>query len=286
MEGNFAAQMKQAMAPENRNPQAPPAEAPKAVTAATGPDSMGLMGPMGDMELPMGGQPEPTPVEPAPEVKPPAKIKIKGREFDSMEAAYDFVSQEQARLEGKEEVLNKLQQPKEEAKADDPPPTPWEKELADEFFRDPESALRKMYQKAKEDSKKEVFERYNEMTAEQARTQQLETQLKQTWDGFYEQNKDLSSDRDIVDYIVEKNWAEVKDLPSSQSLPIIAEKTRQFLRRNRENSLPQTELSNGPALMAQGSSTFRGGQGVPVSTQEKQLDMISQIRKLDKRIKA
>ena len=83
-----------------------------------------------------------------------------------------------------------------------------------------ESAMRKVYNRAKGDSQREIIEMYN-ASQNQARTQ------KQIFDKFYETNKDLADAKKIVGYCVK----DVADEHPDWSLDKILEETANMARK-------------------------------------------------------
>lgn len=226
------------------------------------------------VDLPMGGQPTPE----AP--KAPAKVKIGGQEFASIEEATIFAEKMLAKAEGKEEALKSLnQKPAEEA----PPEKTFFDEIEEEIFVNPKAAIEKLYKKAKEDTEKSVFDKYDSMTKKQKEEAQREAQWTKTMDDFYSENKDLSGFKDAVDYVMERNWSKVADLPVKDALKVVSDEARKLLKLQKEASLPKKELSSEPPHTL--SSTLSEPGGTPEATKKNALDFITQLNKMRKRTK-
>jgi hypothetical protein len=83
---------------------------------------------------------------------------------------------------------------------------------------------------------KKKLNEYQEKALEEAikwqiflQKQKREESVKKTWEDFYSKNQDLVASKEIVDYVMQKNWQELGYLPIDRSLPLLAEKTRQML---------------------------------------------------------
>lgn len=231
------------------------------------------------------GAPQAPSVQPLPKALTPeetkkAKIKIGMKEFGSYEEAIAYAEREAAKAQGVQETLDKLNKPQE------PPAQPepaFEDELEELIFTKPKEAIKKLYDKAKEDAKKEMLDWY---TGEQTKQQQESARQKAWsahWDNFYQSNQDLTEFKDVVDYVTEKKWADVADIPVNEANEIIAAESRKLLRLQKEAALPSKTLPSSPAIVA--SSTSGNIPQGSDTTVKSVLDFISQVNKHRKRSK-
>lgn len=224
-------------------------------------------------ELPIGGglpehgapHPETKPVEaaaiPAPVKSGP--IKIGTEVFENPEDAIAYATELQQTLAQKDafEMGRQSAMPKEEEVK---PIDPFEA-FGTELFENPSEALKKIHAKAVADAKKQI---------EDERRQ--EETKRQTWDSFYSQNADLSQNREIVEYVLQKNWDSLQNMNGDKALKILADKSRAFLGSTRVASLPSRDLPSGPAVTPSATG------GAPIATPEKPsevLDFITQVNK-------
>ena len=110
----------------------------------------------------------------------------------------------------------------------------------------------------------------------------IEAIKKQTWSSFYESNSDLSSQsaQEVVQGILQRDWKELGPMSSEKALPILAERSRAFIRSLKETQLPTT------ALPSKGVVTTKSGNPATATTPQKKsspLDFISQVNKHRKR---
>ena len=140
---------------------------------------------------------------------------------------------------------------------------------ADLIFEDPKAAVRLI----REQTKTEIRQEY-----------QTEQAQKNLWDGFYDKNRDLNSTygKDIVEVIKAKKWNEIKDLPISQSLDILAKEARNFISGVRGNGQRQETMNSN------GATTIHATPGtaprVQTQTQKPETfsDQIKALRKSKK----
>lgn len=262
---NFAQQMAAATKPRNNIGKPEPVSGSLVDTPINIPD------------LPVGGQIQAAPV-PVETPVAPAAVRIGDKTFASVQEAIAFAEKNLAKSEGMQEVLAKMNQP---AVTAEPPKPGFEKELATRFFTEPEKAIIELYEKAKLDAKKEVFDEYNDLQTKQKAEAERQANWNKVWDNFYGDNKDLAVTKDAVNFVTEKHWAAIKDMPTEQSFKIIAAETRKMLGIAKQNSLPQTALQSGPAIMP-------GATGTPfaapsAATQQTPVDFVSQLKKHQKR---
>ena len=98
---------------------------------------------------------------------------------------------------------------------------------------------------------------------------------------FYETNKDLSEFKEVVNFVMEKEWGSVGNMEAEKAAVYLADKTRVLLKLRKEASLPQKELVNSPGQFTGASNGYT--PQTPVSTGKNALDFISQVRNANKR---
>jgi hypothetical protein len=216
---------------------------------------------------PAAAAPTPEAPAPAPAQAKPAPIRIGTEVFETPEEAIKYATELQLELAKKDAYeLGKSanQTPKDEA------PTRDEfDDLEDKIFENPKETIKKIIEMAEERAEKRI-------TTKQAKQAEIET----TWRNFYSSNQDLADNKDVVDFIMQKNWNEVGTIPVDKALKIIAEKTRSFLSSRKVSTLPTTELPSAPAVTT--------APGVPTTQtvnkkEEIAVDFIAQLNKHRKR---
>ncbi len=206
--------------------------------------------------------------EEAPTPQPKSgKIRIGTEVFEDPQDAILYAEELQRQILQKDayEMGKKdSQSPKEEAPAKD-----FFDEIEESFYDKPKEVARKLYEKAKQDAKTEI---------ETARVQ--EETRRRTWEGFYSQNQDLVENKDLVEFVLQKNFSDIGNLPAEKALKILAEKTRSLIGSRKESTLPTKELPSVAAVStsSSGASTATGGK-----KEEGPLDFISQLQKHRKR---
>lgn len=196
-----------------------------------------------------------------PKVPPPKeqkKIKIGGKEFDSIEEAERFAADQLAEAEklnaynkGKEDATKKPEPTKQEVKK--------AKLLADKIFEDPEAAMEEILKLAEEIAERKAEERDNKKTA----AQQEAERIQQETDNFYKNHADLVDYQAEVDMVVWKNYAQLSQLPKDKIASETARLAREYVASMKDRLLPKQAL---PSKAAQTGSSNGGG---PTTTTEK-----------------
>lgn len=209
-----------------------------------------------------------------PEKKASGKIRIGSEVFDTPEEAIRYAEEMQVTLLQKDAY----DQGKKDAapKAELPPEPDFFEGLENELFENPKEALKKVHAKALADAEKKSEER--EKLKEQARVNAIA--VDKMWEGFYSDNQDLVASKDIVKYVLDKNWDEVGHLTANKALPIIAEKARALLGSRKETILPSKEL---PSNQVVTTSATSGATATGPKKEGAPLDFISQLNKHRKR---
>lgn len=140
-----------------------------------------------------------------------------------------------------------------------------EKPISELIFEDPEKAL-------------ELHEqRVIQKLKAQEQAKQNETQL---WNKFYSDNQDLSDDKELVEFVLNKNWDNLRALHPDQAMGKLAELTRKTLSKYRPSNEKKQELPSGVAKTGPTAT-----QSAPV-IQEKvaaPVDFVTQLKKIQKR---
>lgn len=218
--------------------------------------------------------------EAVPETPAAPLVKIGDRQFGTVEEAMKYAELELAKATGMQQALDKV------GKTTEPPALPkpgFEEELEKQIFVDPKAAIKALYEKSKNDAKTEILEEYTKLEAQKASRQQAEANWKAHWDNFYVAHKDLSENREAVQFITEKNWGVVKDMLPDQANKYIAAEARKVLGLARQTALPTTQLPNTPAVMA--GATGNAVTGGPSVTAQKAVDFVNQLKNHQKRSK-
>lgn len=202
----------------------------------------------------------------APEAKT-GKIKIGSEVFDTPEEAIAYAQDLNTTLVQKDAFDAGRESAK--AKIDNVPVKNLFDEIEGKLFEKPKEALGQLYSAAKEDAKSEI-------RAEMA----MENQRAKTWESFYSNNQDLVENKDLVGFVMEKNWKEVGPMAPEKALKIIAEKTRAMIGSRKETTLPTRELSSSKV---QATSATGGSTATVVEKKDSPLDFISQMKNLRSR---
>lgn len=227
--------------------------------------------------LPEGAAPV-VPSEPAkPAVETP-KIRIGTKEFTTPEEAYAYAqeleiarAQDQGFIEGVKASKPQVETPVEIMKS-------LEERVEEIIFERPKDAVALLIQEITANLTKQ----YQTDLTDRERQQAGALRLKQEWQNFYEQNKDLAGQEDYVNYILTKNQAEIGPMPVDKAFPALAEKVRESLRSVRASGGKVTELPAGPAAVASGGK----GSKAPVATApepEEIIDFLAQLKKHSRR---
>ena len=254
---SFAQEVKMANQTPSKGPDVTPEAAPPAAVA----DDVMNQG------MPKAPEPEAPAPTPAPEPAQPAKIRIGSNEFNSMDEAIKYA--QDLELAVLQQDAYQAGQKASEPKVEVPKVDPIKKRIAEKLFENPEEAL--------EEYEKIITERVVSGIEQKA---EQKANLERTWTNFYSNNQDLAGQQQIVDYILQKNFAEVKHLEANKALSIIAEKARAFISSTRQQALPSQDLPSNPVVTT-GSSTGATPQA-PLPKQNA-LDFVSQLNKMRKR---
>jgi hypothetical protein len=125
--------------------------------------------------------------------------------------------------------LGTLRKQPQEARQADPEPSP-DDDL--EFFQSPTKAAAKREARLREELKAEMRSEYQATQARQ-----------QYWGKFYSDNQDLVGQDDVIQFLVQKHFEELKDLSPAESQRELAAKAKTFLGRSQGGK----PLPKGPA---------------------------------------
>jgi hypothetical protein len=265
---------------------AAPTETPQEAAAAPAAEMTGLKdGQVIELGLPVGSSPvDPSavanvePVKAVAKVDDSPKIRIAGKEFANMQEAIKYAEELELAKREDDAFKEGFKTAKgSEKKADEPPPKTYVEEAEELLFENPKKALEIL----KEGVRKEIFDTYDKMTADQQAAQTKQQQLNQIWEHFYTENADLAEAKEYVDYVLQRNWETLGGKPISESLPILAEQARKGLKITKQSASPAKELPSKPAVTAGASSSSTGAQ--VQATPKKDMDFVSQLNTLRKR---
>lgn len=195
---------------------------------------------------------EPQQEQPKVETKESAPIYLGGKKFNSVEELAQYTST----LEKERYATSVVTQ------AVAPTVTQTEKPLSELIFEDPEKALAIHEQKVIQKLKAEETQRANEQ---------------KFWTDFYKDNKDLSDDTEMVQFVMNKHWGEISQMHPEQASKKIAEYTRKTILRYKGDAGIRTEMPTGQAKV--GPSGTRSAPSVTES-RPAPVDFVSQLKKI------
>lgn len=208
--------------------------------------------------------------------RPAAKIKIGTKEFESASEALAYAEeleiariQEEGFKEGYEAGKPKPEEKSEARKA-------LEEEVEEMLWENPKEALKKL----REGIQNEIRTEHRQWVEQQAKAQEQAQRVKALWDSFYTENNDLAESRDVVDYLLEKNKAELGKMEKNKALEKLAELARKQLRITKQAAAPAIVLDSKAAVVA-GVSESTPTKLAP--TEEENLDFVKQLASLRRR---
>lgn len=228
----------------------------------------------------IGAPPEVVPdvVIPPPKEEPKkVKIKIGGKEFDSIEEAQAFADQTLAEAEKKEAYLKG----KEDATKTPEPVKPAEKKkilkIAEKLFENPDEAMEEL---------EAHFAEMADRRAEAREAVKTDAQLKaeaqaKAVDDFYKANADLADWQDEVNFVVDKNNAFLKTVSPDKLASEVARLSREYVASVKEKALPRTVLDSKPAISPAGGS--KSNTATPKPATENKVSFAQQVRSTNKR---
>ena len=228
----------------------------------------------------IGGQPE---VDEEIVIPPPkeelkkVKIKINGKEFESVEEAEAYAAHALSEAEKKEAYIKG----KEDALRTPEAPKPAEKKkilkIAEKLFEDPDTAFEELDAYINEVIEKRSDDRDNKKTEAQTKA---EIQAKAV-DDFYKSNADLVDWQDQVNFVVDRNTDYLKKLPPEKIASEAARLAREYVNSLKEKALPRTTLNSKPAITPSGGSKITTTTQKP--TTENKVSFAQQVRSTNKR---
>lgn len=217
------------------------------------------------------------PTIPPPKVESKKKIKINGKEFESVEEAEAYAAAALAEAEKKEAYAKGLTDAQKTPEAPKPSEVKKIKKIADKLFENPEEAMEELETYILELADKRVEARDNQKTDAQKKADQI----KEDTDNFYKQNTDLADWQDEVNLVVQKNWTMLSALPKEQIMVKAAELSRAYVASVKEKALPKQSLPSKPAVTPTGSNKVATATGAPAT--EKKLSFAEQVRSTNRR---
>lgn len=128
-----------------------------------------------------------------------------------------------------------------------------------------------------------AFEAYGQEIIQKIKSEEAAKKAEQDlWDSFYSKNKDLSEDKDLVDFALTKNWNELKSLHPDLAMEKLAEYTRKAIVRFRKTSGQKQELPSGQAKAGPGTS-----YSAPQIKEKRDapIDFVTQLKKIQSKRK-
>lgn len=218
------------------------------------------------------------PVIPPPKEEKKTKVKMNGKEFESVEEAMDYAAKLEIELEKQEAFRKGQESTKTPAEA-----KPAEKKkilkIAEKIFENPEAAFEELEAHFEERFTKGMEDRDNKKTQAQV---QAET-VKKTWDNFYKENADLAEWPDEVNIVLNREWEIVGKMKPDEGLKTVAEKARAYIASIKEKALPKQILPSKTVVSPQG-----GNKTTTTSkpATEKKLTFADQVRSTNRRTAA
>ncbi len=204
------------------------------------------------------------------------KVKIGGKEFDTIEEAQDYADQtlaeaekKEAYIKGKEDALKPQEPTKKEIKR--------AQLIADKMFEDPTAAVEEILAFAKELAAQDATDREATKTAAQIKA---EAQTKAV-DDFYKANADLVEWQDEVNMVVDRNTAYLKTVAPDKLASEAARLAREYVASVKEKALPRTTLNSKPAITSAGGTKSASTTTKPAT--ENKVSFAQQVRSTNKR---
>lgn len=186
---------------------APPAPAPHPDTALM--DDAGAFG--GGDGKGKGGK---TPAPPAPPER--VKVKVGDNELETDAASAAAINSLLAANAQMTEFVRKGYKPAEEK----PPTKPADYDYETQLFVNPKEAIARLKAEAKAEIMAEVSAAYTQAESK-----------KDFWSGFYAENEDLRDEKFIVEAVLGREWAKLKDLPPADAAKKLSEAAKKELMR-------------------------------------------------------
>lgn len=218
------------------------------------------------------------PVIPPPKEEKKTKVKMNGKEFESVEEAMDYAAKLEIELEKQEAYRKGQESTKTPAEA-----KPSEKKkilkIAEKIFENPDQAFEELEAFFEEKLAKGMETRENEKTAAQIKADKI----KEDTDNFYKNNADLADWQDEVNLVVQKNWTALSKLSAEQVMIETARMSREYVASVKEKALPKQVLPSKTVVSPQG-----GNKTTTTSkpATEKKLTFADQVRSTNRRTAA
>lgn len=180
-------------------------------------------------------------------------IYLGGKKFSSVDELAAYASQ--------------LEKDSQTAPAPGEEPVKAAKKVSELLFEDPEKAL----------------ELHEEQIVQKIRAEESKrAKEKAWWDQFYSGNKDLADEQELVSFVLNKHWNELRAMHEDHAGKKLAEYTRQTLSRFRKTPGQKQELPSGQAKAAPSN----GYTGTKVEeTKAAPVDFVTQLKKIQSKRK-
>lgn len=197
---------------------------------------------------------EAKPAKTVEEIKKEGPIYLGGKKFNNVEELAIYT--QKLEMEKTTAPAEPVAATKKAAAADKP--------ISELLFEDPEKALELHEQRV-----------IQKLKAEEARVKSEQS----FWTDFYSKNKDLETENDLVQFVVQKHMGELGHLHPDQAAEKIAEYSRRTLSRYRGAQETTQALPSGVAKTGPAST-----QSAPVVTESRAapVDFVSQLKKIQR----
>lgn len=142
-----------------------------------------------------------------------------------------------------------------------------ERPISELLFENPEKALELHEQRV-----------IQKLKAEEAKKQQEQ----QLWAKFYSSNKDLAEEKELVEYVLGRNWESLKTLHPDQAMEKLADYSRTTMSRFRKTPEKNSELPSG---QAKAGPTSTRTAGPIIEKQAAPVDFVTQLKKIQSKRK-
>lgn len=180
----------------------------------------------------------------------PAPIYFAGKKFETQEDLIKYTSQLESQVKSMQ-TQNTTQTTA----------TKTTKKVSDLLFEDPDAAVEQIK---------------NDFREEQAQREQQQRAQAESWDKFFKQFPDLKEEKELVDFVMQRNLNELSKLHADQAIAQLGEKTREVIGRYKSKPSGGKELPSGPAMTGPNGTQ----QTQRVEADRKVVSFVDQVRGL------
>ena len=223
-------------------------------------------------------EPEAAIVIPPPKDEPKkVKVKIGGKEFDTIEEAEAYATATLAEAEKKEAYIKGKEDALKPAEAVKPAEKKKILKIAEKLFENPDEAMEELEAHFAEMADKRAEARDAKKSEAQLK---VEAQAKAV-DEFYKTNADLVDWQDEVNMVVDRNTAYLKTVAPDKLASEAARLSREYVASVKEKALPRTTLNSKPAITPAGGAKSASTTQKPAT--ENKVSFAQQVRSTNKR---